>query len=200
MKSFYDKPIRILREAEEIDLEKLEDSKYLLNVLMQCEDLLDKNDSYAFVNWESGIVIRGPIIKRHWISFSLRYPHSKMPDPKFALRLLKIGVQCQFERMKQEVAGNVTAPDHEPDHQTDWMVTITVPRRLLDQTEEADLETYDDEINQDDVVSAQDIGLDDESSYHEDEQNPEGMDNPEADANAAMNDMEQEAPQQTPRR
>ena len=189
------------RASKSIDLDALSDSKYLLDILIQLENVLDSNDAYAFVNWESLEVVRGPIIKRHWISFSLRADHSKMPDPKFALRLLKIGVQCQFERMKQEVAGNVTAPDHEPDHQTDWMVTITVPRRLLDQTEEADLETYDDEINQDDVVSAQDIGLDDESSYHEDEQNPEGMDNPEADANAAMNDMEQQAPpQQTPRR
>lgn len=196
------KPIRILREDESIDLDKINDSKYLLDILIQLENVLDSNDCYVFKNWFDGEVVRGPIVKRHWVSFSLRYPHHKMPDPKAALRLLKIGVQCEYERMKQEVAGNVTAPEHEPDHQTDWMVTITVPRRLLDQTEEADLETYEDDVNPDDVEAAQDIGLDDESSYQEAEQNPEGMGDENLGDEIAqdMGTMGQPPAQGTPRR
>lgn len=199
MTSFYNKPIRILHESEEIDLDKIEDSNYMLDILIQCENILDSNDVYVGLNWFDGEVIRGPIVKRHWVSFSLRYPHNKMPDPRMALRLLKIGVQVEFERMKQEVAGNVTAPDHEPDEDTDWMVTITIPRRLLEQTEEADLETYEDEINPDDVESAQDIGLDDDSQYQEEEQAPEGQGQDEP--NEVMDDMSQmQGGQPTPQR
>jgi hypothetical protein len=162
----------------ELDLEPLEDSDYLLSVLIDCEAVLDNLDLYVAIHWIEGEVVKGPIIRRHWVTFSLMYPHDKMPDPRAALRLLKHGVQVEFNTMKQRVAGTVTTPAHEPDTATDWLVTITIPRRLLDDINEADLE-YDEEVNTDDVEDAKDIGLDDESSYQEDEQLPDdGMEPP----------------------
>lgn len=158
-----------------IDLEKLEDSTYMLDILLQCENVLDMFDVYTALNWFDGEVVKGPIVRRHWVSFSLLYPHDKMPDPRMALRLLKHGIQCEFNQVKREVAGDVNTRDHEPKKPTDWLVTITIPRRLLDQTEEAELEAYDDEVNPDDVIAAKDIGLDDQSTLQQDEQAPEGM-------------------------
>ena len=96
-----------------------------------------------------------------------------MPDPRAALRLLKHGIQVEFNTIKQKEEGDVTTPDHEPKKATDWLVTVTVPRSLMDDINEADLE-YDDDVNTDDVEDAKDSGLDDESPYQEDEQLPGG--------------------------
>ena len=159
--------------TQAIDLEKLEDSTYLLDILIQCENVLDSLDCYVYRNWYDGVIVEGPIVRRHWVSFSLRYPHRKMPDPRAALRLLKHGVQVEFNSVKQQQPGKPGHKDGEPDKDTDWLVKITVPRRLLDQIEGADLETYDDEVNPDDVEAAKDIGLDDESQYQSDEQLPD---------------------------
>ena len=162
--------------TQPIDLERLEDSSYLLDVLIQCENILDSLDCYVYQNWILGQVVEGPIVRRHWVAFSLLYPHRKMPDPRAALRLLKHGVQVEFNSVKRQQAGKPGHKDAEPDHDTDWLVKITIPRRLLDQIEGADLETYDDEVNPDDVEAAKDIGLDDESQYQTDEQLPDGTD------------------------
>jgi hypothetical protein len=157
---------------QDIDLEKLEDSSHLLDILLSVENVLDSLDVYCYESWISGQVVGGPIVRRHWVTISLLYPHDKMPDPRAALRLLKHGVQVEFNSVKREQPGKPGHPDAEPDHDTDWLIKITVPRRLLDQMEGADLEMYDDEVNPDDVTAAKDIGLDDESQYQSDEQLP----------------------------
>ncbi len=162
-------------QAGRIDLEKLEDSTYLLDLLIQCENVLDSLDIYVYRSWYDGEVVKGPTVRRHWVSFSLLYPSDKMPDPRAALRLLKHGIQVEFNEIKREEAGNVNNPDYEPKKNNFWLVTITIPRRLLDQTEEADLsDDYEEEVNPDDVTAAKDIGLDDQSVYQQDEQNPQG--------------------------
>lgn len=156
-----------------IDIEKLEDSNYLLDILIQMENVLDSLDMYVYRNWYDGAVVEGPVVRRHWVSFSLLYPHHKMPDPRAALRLLKHGVQVEFNSVKREQSGEPGHADYEPDKDTDWLVKITIPRRLLDQIEGVDLEDYDDEVNPDDVEAAKDIGLDDESQFQTDEQLPD---------------------------
>ena len=158
-----------------IDLEKLEDSEYLLDVLLGAENVLDSLDVYVYKNWVEGEVIEGPIVRRHWVTFTLLYPYRKMPDPRAALRLLKHGVQVEFNSVKREQAGEPGHLEAEPAHDTDWLVKITIPRRLLDTMEEVDLEAYDDEVNQEDVTAAKDLGLDDESQYQTDEQLPDQM-------------------------
>lgn len=160
------------RLIEDVDLEKLDDSQHLLQMLLDFERVLDANDVYVFRNWLGGEIARGPIVRRHWITVDLRYPYHRMPDPRAALRLLKHGIQVRFNKMKQEMPGDITRPDYEPNQPTDWMVTIVMPRRLIQTTAEGDLEVYDDEVDEDDVEAAKDIGLDDESSYQQQEQLP----------------------------
>ena len=159
-------------EELSLDLEKLEDSEHLLNILIGVENILDSTDTYCFQNWIDGEVVEGPIVRRHWITIGLRYPYDEMPDPRAALRLLKHGVQVEFNRTKQQQEGEPGQPDYEPVEFTHWLVQITVPRRLLDQMEGPDLDLYDDEVNPEDVKAAQDIGLDDESQFQSDEQTP----------------------------
>lgn len=166
---------KLVEFQSSIDLDKLEDSNHLLDMLLACESVLDSLDTYCYSNWFSGEVVEGPIVRRHWVSFSLLYPISKMPDPRAALRLLKHGVQVEFSRVKRANDPITHAgQEPEPTSPTDWLVKITIPRRLLDQTEEAKLEVYDDEVDTDEVTAAKDVGLDSESQYQADEQLPDG--------------------------
>jgi hypothetical protein len=155
------------------DLEKLEDSEYLLDILISVENVLDSLDVYVYRNWFDGEVVEGPIVRRHWVIVSLLYPYNKMPDPRAALRLLKHGVQVEFDTVKQQQAGKPGEPDTEPSTDSHWIIKIIIPRRLLDQIDGVDLAMYDDEVNPDDVTAAKDIGLDDESPYQTDEQLPD---------------------------
>lgn len=157
---------------ESLDLEKLSDSTHLLDLLLDFEQVLDSLDIYVYKHWLNGEVYRGPIVRRHWVTVDVRYPYHQMPDPRAALRLVKHGIQVEFNRVKQEQPGNITEPDHEPATYTDWIITITMPRLLIDTTKETDLELYDDDVDTDDVTAAKDIGLDDESPYQQSDQPP----------------------------
>lgn len=172
--------MKYLIEKGEIDLEKLDDSTYMLDILLDIETLLDNQDIYVFSctgggTFIDGEVFRGPIVRRHWVTVGIRFPYNRMPDPRAALRLLKIGVKIKYERLEQMVAGDSQTPDHEPKKPTDWLITLTIPRRLLDDATEADLD-FEDEINVDDVDAAKDSGLDDETAYNADSQEPDDMD------------------------
>lgn len=173
-----------------IDLEKLEgadgESNHLLDLLTQMEDVLDSLDIYVYRHWFDGEVIEGPIVRRHWLSFSLLYPHDKMPDPRGALRLLKHDVIVEFSKVHRDgekfhamadeksepkdSEKKIEAKENDPEH-TFWMVKINFPRRLISQMG-ADLDFYDDEVDVEDVEAAKDGGIDDESAYNTDEQEP----------------------------
>lgn len=179
----------------ELDLEKIDDSRHLLDTLIQMENVLDSLDVYVYKNWFDGQVVEGPIVRRYWATMSLLYPYDKMPDPRAALRLLKHGVQVEFDRMQR--APDAPNPGDKPKHKPEeWLVRLSFPRRLLDQNEEADLEEYDDEVNPDDVNAAKDTGMDDESSLHADEQAPNAAGLP-PDQMAGMQEP-MPAPQQQP--
>lgn len=154
----------------EIDLTRINDSEHLISILIQMENVLDGLDVYSFANWFTGEVIDGPVVRRYWTTFSLRYPYNKMPDPRAALRLLKHGVEVEYNREKRQ-----DGKGGETEKQSDWIIVISIPRRLLDQDQENDLKIYADEVNPDDVTTAKDSGLDNESQYKSDEQDPNNL-------------------------
>jgi hypothetical protein len=160
-----------------LDLEKINDSDHLLDMLIQIEDVLDSLDVFCYANWFDGEIIEGPIVRRYWVTVSILYPNDKMPDPRAALRLLKHGVQVEFDRMQRAAPQAAPGQEQASPTQGEWLIRLSIPRLLLDQNEEIDLEEYEDDINPDDVVAAKDTGMDDESALHTDEQVP-GMPGP----------------------
>ena len=158
-----------------LDLKDLEDSEHLLDVLLQCEDILDSLDIYVYRNWFSGEVVEGPVIKRHWVCISLLYPMRKMPDPRAALRLMKHGIKIEFTKVKRQVDKHDPTEKHEEeeDHEKNkyWMVELKFPRRLLKKITD-DLEQFDDEVDVDDVEDAKDSGVDMESAVQDDAEAP----------------------------
>lgn len=163
-----------------IDLEKFEKSPHLLDILIQCEDVLDSLDIYVFKNWFEGEIVEGPMVRRHWLSMSLLYPYEKMPDPRAALRLHKHGVRVKFSKVdrapgeKSEKSdaegGDSNDPEGDKNKNTFWLVKLDFPRLLVGAiADTADVEEYEDEVDVDDVQSAKDSGLTDESGYVNDD-------------------------------
>ncbi len=163
-----------------IDIEKIQDSPQILDILIQMEDVLDSLDIYVFKNWFNGEVCDGPNIKRYWLDFTLKYPYDKMPDPKAAYRLLKHGIRVNYEKVKEDD----TAPDRtlsEPDVNEDkkdieespeykyWMIKISIPRKLYKNISTEEMDFYDEEIEYDDVEDAKDTGMDEESAFVQDD-------------------------------
>ena len=183
------------------DINKIQESPHLLDILLQMEDVLDSLDVYVFKNWYLGEVAEGPVIRRYWLDFTLKYALDKMPDPKAALRLLKHGIRVDYWKAKLQNgdyvdANNNTADDledhsnqaasqnspkanHDPVKNFVWLVRISIPRRLVSQMAEEEMNFYDEEVDVDDVEDAKDSGIDAETAYMTDgdgnpQQNPEG--------------------------
>ena len=150
---------------------------------------------YVYKNWIKGEVIEGPNVRRHWVSFSLLYPHDRMPDPRAAGRLLKHDIIVEYNKVRQNgkefhplndvKTPPTTTPSDEKKEENSadhwfWMIKLTIPRRLLNQVG-ANIDFYDEEdIDRESIELAQDSGIDDESAYNSDEQAPEsfGEENP----------------------
>jgi hypothetical protein len=162
-----------------IDIEELQESPNLLDILIQMEDVLDSMDLYVFKNWLKGEVVEGPGIRRYWLDMTLRYKHAEMPDPRGGLRLLKHGIRVDFEKARYEnekEAAGAPIKDDADDKDMVWLVRISLPRRLVVQMNAATHDFYDEEVDIEHVEDAQDSGMDDESAYHEDEQDGGGGD------------------------
>jgi hypothetical protein len=158
-----------------LDLEKINDSPHLLDILIQMEDVLDSLDIYVFAHWMKGEIVEGPVVRRYWFDFTLRYDIKKMPDPRGAMRLLKHGVRVDYNKV------TVQADDgSEPDEATHWEVKVSVPKRLVADMNAAELDFYDEDIEVEDVQDAQDEGMNDESGLFDGD--TEELDAPEPDA------------------
>lgn len=167
-----------------IDLEKLQESPNLLDILLQMEDVLDQMDVYVFDNWLKGEVIEGPVVRRYWLDMTLRYDFKDMPDPRAALRLLKHGVRVDYEKARYSDEDPKTDPEAIPEddekkydeEEMCWLLRVSIPRRLVVQIDAAQHDFYDEEIDIDDVEDAKDSGIDDESAYTDGEQAAPGGD------------------------
>jgi hypothetical protein len=141
-----------------LDLATIEETPHVLDILLEVEDVLDSLDIYVFQNWILGEVIDGPRIKRYWVTVTLQYAHKQMPDPRAGLRLLKHGILVSFEKGELEAIANKPA---EPI----WLVKLEVPRRLLSGVNNTASDFYDDEVDQDDLEGAKDMGIDNTTGY-----------------------------------
>lgn len=101
---------------EQVDIEKLEDSPHLLDILIQMEDVLDSLDCYVFKNWIDGEIVEGPKVRRYWLDMTLKFDYRKMPDPKAALRLLKHGVRVDYEKVHVDDKGEEVAGQDKETH------------------------------------------------------------------------------------
>lgn len=147
----------------EFDLNKIEETPHLLDILLEIEDVIDSLDIYVFKNWLKGQIIEGPIIRRYWVSVSLRYPIDAMPDPRGGLRMLSHGIMVEYK--KEPVPFLSDRATGKTENQEAWTVKLEVPRKLLNGMNDANVDYYDDEIDVDDIESAKDLGVDENTAF-----------------------------------
>lgn len=153
-----------------IDLEEINESPHLLDILIQMENILDSMDIYVFRNWLKGEIVEGPVVRRHWLDFTLQYQRDEMPDPQGAKRLMKHGVRVDYQKARRGEDGDDTPEEDVDPKDLLWLLRISIPRRLVVQIDAAEHDFYDDEVNVDHIEDAKDDGVDEETAFDTEQQ------------------------------
>ena len=167
-------------------LKRVSGQETSLHMLMEFEKTLDNANLYAYKNWMSGELVEGPVIDRYWFTTTWMYPEKLMPNPEGSLRLIKYGCKVYFSKDNllepsdvhsgDDLRGGLSSERKQAKilkHPV-WLVTIEMPRKFVDEAQEAMLQLEDDEINVDDINQAWDEDLDGEDASKENEVAPEG--------------------------
>lgn len=149
-------------------LERINQDHTLLDIVLEVERILDMNHIYAYQNWEKGELVEGPFISRYWVKTVWMYPHKLMPDPDGGLRLMKYDCKVLYEKSILEVPTEVkTARSYIPgttkpklEEKPIWLVSIIMPRRFVDEFMTGNTIFDDEVIDNEDITTAYDQGLD----------------------------------------
>jgi hypothetical protein len=150
-----------------------------LETLMDFERVIDNTNVYAYKNWIEGQIVEGPHIEKYWVTVTLMYRESSMPDPEGAERLSRIGAKVYFAKDELVSAAKLKTPDDRdtPDDADGkrpgqprakkvvtpiWLVTIELPRKHLEGVADATLRVDDQNIDSTAVEQATADGLGDD--------------------------------------
>lgn len=163
-------------------LKRVTGQNSILHMLMEMEKTLDNANLYAYQNWMCGELVDGPVIDRYWFTVTLMYPEKLMPDPDGALRLVKYGCKVYFKKDTfleptkvlgpTDLRSGILNPRKQAKllEQPVWLVVIEMPRKFVDEAQDALLGFEDNEnIDIDDINAAWDEGLDNESASKEED-------------------------------
>jgi len=146
-----------------------------LETLMQIDGVLESLNVYAYKNWIEGEIVDGPQIERYWVTVTLLYPHKMMPDPSGAERLLKNGCKVFYTKDTLTTAAKLIEPEdveidpNDPNKRRAkkvqrpvWLVTLEVPRGLIDTVESSRVKVDDMQFDSESVEQAYDDNLGDD--------------------------------------
>jgi len=166
-------------------LERAYKVESVLETLLDFEDVLEKTNIYAYDHWGAGEIALGPDIDKYWITVTLMYPYRLMPDPAGAERLLKYNCKVQYKEDTFVQPGTIRTPDDvdyddpetdiqrgkykaKPTEQKVWLVTIEMPRELINTQSVEKVQFSNDEIDLEDVQQAEDDNIDSEEALTND--------------------------------
>lgn len=152
-----------------------------MSTLLDYERVLDEADLYAYKNWKHGELVQGPDLGRYSAKCIFMWPYKLMPDPRGALRLIKIGCKVTFGKGEVEVP--VEVKDYEDfvpgtrypkmHKRKVWFVQITIPFELMDDIKEGSIDLAGQTIDLSEIEDAYDEDLDDIEQTDEQEQEPD---------------------------
>jgi hypothetical protein len=154
-----------------------------MSTLLDYERVLDEADLYAYKNWKHGELVQGPDLGRYSAKCIFMWPYKLMPDPRGALRLIKIGCKVAFGKGEIEVPVEVT--DYEDfvpgtrypkmHKRKVWFVEIVIPYELMDDIKEGSIDLAGQTIDLSEIEDAYDEDLDDvaQSDQANEEENAE---------------------------
>lgn len=148
-------------------IKNLSEQETAVEMLLEFEKTMDQAGVFAYRNWELGELVNGPVVDRYWITTTWMYPRNLMPDPDAGLRLLKYDCKVKYTEDHYYEISRVLGPeDLEPDVDQNkrakskkvpvWLVTISMPRRFVDDSYEGVFEISGEEIDVADLHAAWD--------------------------------------------
>jgi hypothetical protein len=146
-----------------------------LLTLLDFERVLDELDLYAFKNWAIGELVSGPDIGKYRVTCIFMWPEKLMPDPRGARRLLPFDCEVKYKKTTMKVPMKIEDPsDYRPGTQKArlvekkiWLVEITMPKALMSDIRTGSIELEDEEIDLEDLDSAYEQDLDQDSYQNE---------------------------------
>ena len=146
-----------------------------LLTLLDFERVLDELDLYAFKNWAIGELVSGPDIGKYRVTCIFMWPEKLMPDPRGARRLLPFDCEVKYKKTTMKVPMKIENPsDYRPGTQKArlvekkiWLVEITMPKALMSDIRTGSVELEDEEIDLEDLDSAYEQDLDQDSYQNE---------------------------------
>jgi hypothetical protein len=152
-----------------------------LDTLQDFERVLDELDLYVFKHWKDGELVEGPVYEKYFVTCTFMWPRKLMPDPRGGERLLSYDCEIYYAEDKLEYPVDVETPDDfEPGGKMPkmaktpvWLVTIVMPKRLMQEIKQGSLELENDTIDLEDIEQAYEEGEDQTADYDQEEQNAE---------------------------
>ena len=143
-----------------------------LTTLLDFERVLDEVDIYAFKNWEIGELVDGPEIGKYRVTCTFMWPLRMMPDPRGGRRLLAFDCEVEYQRKEIKIPIKITDPsDYRPGTKKAklvtkdvWLVTITMPKALMNDIRTGSIEMEDQDIDLDELDQAYEQDLDREEN------------------------------------
>lgn len=148
-----------------------------LTTLLDFERVLDEVDIYAFKNWEIGELVDGPEIGKYRVTCTFMWPLTMMPDPRGGRRLLAFDCEVEYQRKEIKIPIKITDPsDYRPGtHKAKlmtrdvWLVTITMPKALMNDIRTGSIEMEDQDIDLDELDQAYEQDLDKEENQSDEQ-------------------------------
>jgi hypothetical protein len=143
-----------------------------LTTLLDFERVLDEVDIYAFKNWAIGELVDGPEIGKYRVTCTFMWPLKLMPDPRGGRRLLAFDCEVEYKKQEIKIPVKITDPsDYRPGTkkaklmtQQVWLVTITMPKALMNDIRTGSIEMEDQDIDLDELDQAYEQDLDREEN------------------------------------
>ena len=151
-------------------LKRVDNDITVLDMLLELEKTFDNASLYAYQNWMDGELVEGPDLNRYWFTTTWMYPKDKMPDPSGGMRLIKYGCKITYKEDVFKEPSRVLSPqDLEPGKEQPkkakvkkkdvWLVTIKMPRKFVDESQEGILRVGEEDLDVEDVTAAWDEDL-----------------------------------------
>ena len=139
-----------------------------ITTLLDFERVLDEVDLYAFKNWELGELVAGPDISKYRVTCTFMWPLKMMPDPRGGRRLLPFDCDVEYQKKEIQIPVKITDPS---DYRAGtkkakltvkevWLVSITMPKALMNDIRTGSIEMEDQDIELDDLDQAYEQDLD----------------------------------------
>lgn len=138
-----------------------------LENLLDYERVLDEMDLYTFDNWKKGELVEGPIFEKYFVTCTWMWDYRKMPDPRGGERLLSYGCEINYKESILEYPVKVKSPDDfQPGTRVGkmvkkpiWLVTITMPKKLMADIEQGSIELENESIELEDMEDVEEDNL-----------------------------------------